>query len=378
MTSRFSISQVVDPQELLALGGDWNRLSALTPSRPGGNRGSWDLSFPWALAWLSEIPEHRRDLLILTAYRDSKLRGILPLLIQENPRGRELTLVGAEGCFGDGKGILAIKEDQEVLGEVFGDYLANEWLGRLKRIFLHRVRKNDPGIQALVSCLVNHSGWSANSTPESCGRSVLRPQIGPDAEPMWPLSARRTMALVNKAFGSGKFEYFEVDEDTDKEKLIEQAFALRGMVKNDSGELRQAFGSIPMARRVLDYRFSSGTAESLSKLGRIGSCMLYWKNNPIGGALYTDLGNVRYVFWMEIRAHSHQEQFVFRMLLSRVIRSALAKGFEEVQFCEALEGNPLGIHNLAEDVCSIEAIPNLGVNAGGPGSTMIDQNSFAN
>lgn len=358
MNSKISVSQVVDPKKLLELGDEWNRLCSVTPSLDPRQTGAWDLSFPWVLGWLSEIPEQQRELLVLTAKSGAKLIGVLPLLIQDGPDGMELTLVGAQGCFGDRKGIIAYGDDQARVGEAFGNFLAKEWIGRLAKLNLQSVAKEAVGIHSLVNTLVTHSTWSASSQQESLQRFVFRPNLGPDGEPIWPLASRRTMNLVRKAYSSGLFEYSETSEGKDSQQLVNHALAIRGMLKNDASELKERFGSIPMAQRLIDYRFAPGTPASLANVGNLRACTLTWKNTPIAGAMFVDYGSTRYVFWTEVRVHKDQEQLIFWMLFSNLVRSSLHAGLSELQFASALGSRATGFKNHALPVYTIQAVPN--------------------
>ena len=255
MSPPFNVSQIVDPVDLLRIGRQWNRLCGETPNQNAAHRGRWDLSLPWMLGWISELPESQRDLLVLTASSGATLRGILPLVMHSTPAGRELRLVGSVGCLGDSKGILATGHDQEAIGEAFGNYLASEWLGQVPSLHLQSVAQEDPGIRSFVEALVSRSGWNAETRPEPTQRMVLRPAQGPDGEPIWPMSCRRAIALVKKSLESGMFKLTEASEDTDRMQVAKHAMMIRGMLKNDAPELQVPFGSIPMSQRLLDYRF---------------------------------------------------------------------------------------------------------------------------
>ena len=352
MKKGFSVSQITDPRKLLGIGKDWNRLSALSPY-PMGNSGSWDRSFPWLLGWLSEILEQQRDPLVLVATSSGKVRGILPLLIHEGSEGSEFRLMGSHGCFGDCKGILGDLADQKALGEAFAGYLAEEWLGNSSCIEFKRVGEHDQGLLALVNHLVCESGWNATSRSESPARYAFCPTMGPDGEPIWPLASRRTIGLVKKASQSGLFEYSQAFEDSDKESIVKHIRAIRGMIKNDAPELKHRFGSIAMTRRVVDYRFAPGTDPSLSSIGRLGTCNLLWKGNPIAGAVYVDDQASRYVFWMEVRVHPDQEQLIFWMLFSNLIRTSLSQGLETIHVASSLGSRAIGLKNFAVRVQTI-------------------------
>jgi hypothetical protein len=357
MKMNIKVSQVVEPKRLLALGNDWNRICRTTPNGRGMPAGSWDMTFPWMLGWLSEVPEDNRDFLVLTAQSGSELIGILPLLIQEGAHGREVSLIGSDGCFGDCKGILASTQDQEQVGEAFGGFFANEWISQISRINFQRVSENQTGLHAFLNSLVSNSAWIASCRPATACRFVFRPRQGPDGEPIWPLASRRTIGLVRKAYESNLFEYSEAGESTDRQLIIKQAMAIRGMLKNDSPDLRKRFGAIPMTQRIIDYRFAPGTASTLSQVGELGSCTIHWKSNPIAGAMFIDYGNARTVFWMEVRVHSDQEQLVFWILFSKLIRSALRKGLQEIQISTQFGPKALGMKNEAAKVCTIQAAP---------------------
>jgi hypothetical protein len=307
------------------------------------------------LGWLSEVAEEQRDILVLTATVGESLLGILPLLIHDGAEGRELRLIGSEGCFGDSKGILGAKQDQAKLGEAFGDYLTKEHLGQLHKLNFQRVFEKNLGIRALVNNLVHNSGWSARTNAESSTRFLFRPTLGPDGAPIWSLAVRRRLKLVEKAFASGLFDFSEASEETDNQQVVEHVMMIRGMLKNDDPKLKHRFGSIPMAQRVINYRFSPGVSNNLSEVGRLGACTLEWKGNPIAGALYVDYGHARQVFWIEVRVHPNQEQLIFWMLFSKMVRSALRDGIDEVQIASMLASWTIGLKNDAALVCSIEA-----------------------
>ena len=355
MTTELRVTEVTKPINLLGLGSDWNRLCNLTPTARNRRFGSWDLTFPWMLGWLSEVAEEQRDILVLTATLGESLLGILPLLIHDGAEGRELRLIGSEGCFGDSKGILGAKQDQAKLGEAFGDYLTKEYIGQLHKLNFQRVFEKNLGIRALVNNLVHNSGWSARSIAESSTRFLFRPTLGPDGAPIWSLAVRRRLKLVEKAFASGLFDFSEASEETDKQQVVKHVMMIRGMLKNDDPKLKQRFGSIPMAQRVINYRFSPGVSNNLSEVGRLGACTLQWKGNPIAGALYVDYGHARQVFWIEVRVHPNQEQLIFWMLFSKMVRSALRDGIDEVQIASMLASWTIGLKNDAAAVCSIEA-----------------------
>jgi hypothetical protein len=362
MKRRITVDHVADSKNLLSLGHEWNRLCEETPGffKPLG--GTWDRTFPWMLGWLSEVPEPQRDLLVLTARAGKKLIGILPAIMQEGQEGREISFLGSEGCFGDCKGILATGDDQIRVGAAFGEYLAKEWIGRLGRILFHGVSNSDVGIQSLIESLVLQSPWIAHRQACLASRYVFRVNLGPDAEPIWPLATRRTIGTVRKAYDSGLFEYTEAyDDDDDRQSVVKRVFAIRGMLKNDAKELKQRFGSIPMAQRILDYRFAPGTADCLSKVGRLGVSNLYWKENPIAGAMFVDFGNARNVFWMEARVHPEQEQLIVWMLLTQLLRSALRNGNGELQLSSPLGARMTGMKNYAPAVSSILATPRSSV-----------------
>ena len=363
MKTKIAVNQIAEAQNLLAIGSDWNRLCESTPNLVQGSGGAWDRSFPWILGWLSEsfsgVDHKQRDMLVLTAKADSKLIGILPLLIQDGQDGFEMTLMGAEGCFGDLKGILASADNQRRVGIAFGDYLAKEWIGRIGRIHFDRALHEDEGLLSLIETLVTQLSWSAHRELSLAQRFVFRPALGPDREPIWPLATRRTIATVRKAYGSGVFEYVEADEGRDKQEIVKCAMAIRGMLKNDAPELKERFGSIPMAQRILDYRFAPGTAASLSKVGKLGVSNLYWKGSPIAGAMFVDYGGVRYVFWMEVRVHSAQERLVFWMLFSELMRSALKSGRTEIHLPSSMGARAAGMKDHAPAVCSLQAGPNV-------------------
>lgn len=355
MTPKLCVAEVTKSTELLGLGSHWNRLCKLTPTAMNWRFGSWDLTFPWMLGWLSEVPEGKRDILVLTATIGETLTGIMPLLIHDGAEGRELRLIGSEGCFGDSKGILGAKQDQAKVGEAFGDYLTKEYLGQVHKLNFQRVFEKDVGIRALVNNLVHDSGWSAKTFPESSTRFLFRPTLGPDGAPIWSLETRRKLKLVEKAFASGLFDFSEASEDTDKKQVVKHVLKIRGMLKSDDPKLKHRFGSIPMAQRVIDYRFSTGVSNNLSEIGRLGACILEWKGNPIAGALYVDYGHARQVFWIEVRVHPNQEQLIFWMLFSKMVRSALRDGIDEVQIASVLASWGIGLKNDAASVCSIEA-----------------------
>jgi hypothetical protein len=311
------------------------------------------------LGWLGEACQTQRDLLVLTATEDNRLVGILPMMIQEGQEGREITLIGSEGCFGDCKGILASGQDQIRVGGAIGDYLAREWIGQLGAIRFHGVSQNDQGIESLIESLVTQSPWIAHSQACMGSRFVFRPSLAPDLEPIWPLAIRRTIATVSKGYKSGMFRYVEAIENEvdDKQKIVKQALAIRGMLKNDAPELKHRFGSIPMAQRILDYRFAPDSPRCLSKVGRLGVSNLYWKDSPIAGAMFVDYGHARYTFWMEVRVHTDQEKLIFWMLFSELIRSTIRSGYTEFQLASPLGTRALGVKNYAPSVCSIQAIP---------------------
>ncbi|MFZ4082936.1 MAG: hypothetical protein ACOYKN_17040, partial [Pirellula sp.] len=327
----------------------------LTPTSTNRRFGSWDLTFPWMLGWLSEVAEEQRDILVLTATLGESLLGILPLLIHDGAEGRELRLIGSEGCFGDSKGILGAKQDQAKLGEAFGDYLTKEYLGQLHKLNFQRVFEKNLGIRALVNNLVHNSGWSARTIAEPSARFLFRPTLGPDGGPIWSLAVRRKLKLVEKAFASGLFDFSEASEETDKQQVVKHAMMISGMHRSDAPELKHRFGSIPMAQRVMDYRFSHGVSKHLSEVGRLGACTLQLKGKPIAGALYVDYGHARHVFWIEVRVHPNQEQLIFWMLFSKMVRSALRDGIDEVQIASMLASWTIGLKNDAASVCSIEA-----------------------
>ncbi len=355
MKKGFTVSQITDPKKLLGIGDDWNRLSELSPYPQGSDSGSWDRSFPWLLGWLSELPEQQRDPLVLVASLGGQVRGILPLMIHDGSEGSEFRLIGSHGCFGDCKGILGAPADQTALGEAFASYLSSQWIGRSSRIEFKRVYDNDHGILTMVNHLVCDSGWNATTRLDSPARYVFSPTIGPDGEPIWPLASRRSIGLVKKACQSGLFHYAQAFEDTDKDLVIKHILGIRGMIKNDAPELKQRFGAIAMTQRVIDYRFAPGTPQSLSNIGRLGTCNLQWKGNPIAGAVYVDHGAARYVFWMEVRVHPDQEQLVFWMLFSNLIRSSLDIGLRTIHVASHLGARAIGLKNLAARVQTIQA-----------------------
>jgi hypothetical protein len=355
MTTELRVTEVTKPINLLGLGSDWNRLCDLTPTSTNRRFGSWDLTFPWMLGWLSEVAEEQRDILVLTATLGESLLGILPLLIHDGAEGRELRLIGSEGCFGDSKGILGAKQDQAKLGEAFGDYLTKEYLGQLHKLNFQRVFEKNLGIRALVNNLVHNSGWSARTIAEPSARFLFRPTLGPDGGPIWSLAVRRKLKLVEKAFASGLFDFSEASEETDKQQVVKHAMMISGMHRSDAPELKHRFGSIPMAQRVMDYRFSHGVSKHLSEVGRLGACTLQLKGKPVAGALYVDYGHTRHVFWMAVRVHPNQEQLVFWMLFSKMVRSTLRDGIDAVQIASMLASWTIGLKNDAASVCSIEA-----------------------
>ena len=357
MKSPFTVSQIVDPVDLLRIGRQWNRLCGETPNQNAAHRGRWDLSLPWMLGWISELPESQRDLLVLTASTGATLRGILPLVMHSTPAGRELRLVGSVGCLGDSKGILATGHDQEAIGEAFGNYLASEWLGQVPSLHLQSVAQEDPGIRSFVEALVSRSGWNAETRPEPTQRMVLRPAQGPDGEPIWPMSCRRAIALVKKSLESGMFKLTEASEDNDRMQVAKHAMMIRGMLKNDAPELQEPFGSIPMSQRLLDYRFSKGVSRNLSQVGCLGSCLVEWKGTPIAGALFVDFGASRSVVWSEVRVHPDQEPLVAWMLLSQLLRTAIQSGLRELQLGLALGHYANAMGNKAPSLWSISVGP---------------------
>ena len=357
MKTPFTVSQIVDPVDLLRIGRQWNRLCGETPNQNASHNGRWELSFPWMLGWLSELPESQRDLLVLTASSGSTMRGILPLVIHRTSARRELRLIGSVGCLADSKGILANGHDQEAIGEAFGNYLASEWLGQVPSLHLQSVAQEDPGIRSFVEALVSHSGWNAETRPEPTQRMVLRPVQGPDGEPIWPLSCRRAIALVKKSLDSGMFKLTEASEDTDRMQVAKHAMMIRGMLKNDAPELQEPFGSIPMSQRLLDYRFSKGVSRNLSQVGRLGSCLVEWKGTPIAGALFVDFGSSRSVVWSEVRVHPDQEPLVAWMLLSQLLRTAIQGGLRELQLGLALGHYASAMRNMAPSLWSISVVP---------------------
>jgi hypothetical protein len=125
------------------------------------------------------------------------------------------------------------------------------------------------------------------------------------------------------------------------------------MIKNDAPELKHRFGSIAMTQRVVDYRFAPGTDPSLSSIGRLGTCNLLWNGNPIAGAVYVDDQASRYVFWMEVRVHPDQEQLIFWMLFSNLIRSSLSQGIETIHVASSLGSRAIGLKNFAVSVQTI-------------------------
>ncbi|MFM8263878.1 MAG: hypothetical protein ACKN9S_16490 [Pirellula sp.] len=355
MKQGFTVSQITDPKKLLGIGDDWNRLSEISSPPQGPDGGSWDRSFPWLLGWLNELPEQQREPLVLVASSGGQVRGILPLMIHDGPEGSEFRLIGSHGCFGDCKGILGDPADQTALGEAFASYLSSQWIGRSSRIEFKRVHDDDPGILSMVNHLVCDSAWNATSRLDSPARYVFSPTIGPDGEPIWPLASRRTIGLVKKACQSGLFQYDQAFEDTDKNLVIKQILGIRGMIKNDAPELKHRFGAIAMTQRVIDYRFAPGTPQSLSDIGRLGTCNLHWKGNPIAGAVYVDHGASRYVFWMEVRVHPDQEQLIFWMLFSNLIRSSFNRGLRTIQVASHLGARAVGLKNFAARVQTIQA-----------------------
>lgn len=357
MDKQLTVSQIVEPRGLLRIGRQWNRLCEETPNYNLSHTGRWDLSLPWMLGWLSELPESHRDLLVLTASTGSTLRGILPLVMQSTPHGRELRLIGSVGCFADAKGILAAEQDQATTGEAFGNYLATEWIGQIPSLHLRSVAKQDPGLDRFVQALVSHSGWNAQTRPEPPQRMVLRPIQGPDGEPIWPLSCRRAMALVKKSFESGMFKVSEVSEESGRTELAKHAMMIRGMVRNDGPELKEPFGSIPMSQRILDYRFSRGVSRNLSQIGRLGSCVIECKGTIIAGALFADFGLSRYVIWSEVRVQLGQEPLVAWMLLSQLLRTALKSGLRELQVGLALGHYASAMKNMSPSLWSISVGP---------------------
>jgi len=357
MKTLFTVSQIVDPVDLLRIGRQWNRLCGETPNQNASHRGRWELSFPWMLGWLSELPETQRDLLVLIASSGSTMRGILPLVIHSTPARRELRLIGSVGCLADSKGILATGQDQEAIGEAFGNYLASEWLGQVPSLHLQSVAQEDPGIRSFVEALVSHSGWNAETRPEPIQRMVLRPVQGPDGEPIWPLSCRRAIALVKKSLDSGMFKLTEASEDADRMQVAKHAMMIRGMLKNEDPELQEPFGSIPMSQRLLNYRFSKGVSRNLSQVGRLGSCLVEWKGTPIAGALFVDFGSSRTVVWSEVRVHPDQEPLVSWILLSQLLRTAIQGGLRELQLGLALGHYASAMTNMAPSLWSISVVP---------------------
>lgn len=357
MSPPFNVSQILDPVDLLRIGRQWNRLCGETPNQNAAHRGRWDLSLPWTLGWISELPESQRDLLVLTASTGATLRGILPLVMHSTPAGRELRLVGSVGCLGDSKGILATGHDQEAIGEAFGNFLASEWLGQVPSLHLQSVAQEDPGIRSFVEALVSRSGWNAETRPEPTQRMVLRPAQGPDGEPIWPMSCRRAIALVKKSLESGMFKLTEASEDTDRMQVAKHAMMIRGMLKNDAPELQVPFGSIPMSQRLLDYRFSKGVSRNLSQVGCLASCLVEWKGTPIAGALFVDFGSSRSVVWSEVRVHPDQEPLVAWMLLSQLLRTAIQSGLRELQLGLALGHYAKAMGNKSPSLWSISVGP---------------------
>jgi hypothetical protein len=357
MKTLFTVSQIVDPVDLLRIGRQWNRLCGETPNQNASHRGRWELSFPWMLGWLSELPETQRDLLVLIASSGSTMRGILPLVIHSTSARRELRLIGSVGCLADSKGILATGQDQEAIGEAFGNYLASEWLGQVPSLHLQSVAQEDPGIRSFVEALVSHSGWNAETRPEPIQRMVLRPVQGPDGEPIWPLSCRRAIALVKKSLDSGMFKLTEASEDADRMQVAKHAMMIRGMLKNEDPELQEPFGSIPMSQRLLNYRFSKGVSRNLSQVGRLGSCLVEWKGTPIAGALFVDFGASRTVVWSEVRVHPDQEPLVAWMLLSQLLRTAIQGGLRELQLGLALGHYAKAMGNKSPSLWSISVGP---------------------
>lgn len=377
MNSPLNVSQIVDPVDLLRIGRQWNRLCGETPNPNASHRGRWDLSLPWMLGWLSELPESQRDLVVLTASSGTSLRGILPLVMHSTPAGRELRLVGAVGCLADSKGILATGRDQEAIGEAFGNYLASEWLGQIPSLYLQSVAQEDPGIRSFVEALVSCSGWNAETRPEPTQRMVLRPVQGPDGEPIWPLSCRRAIALVKKSLESGSFKLTEASENTDRMQVAKHAMMIRGMLKNDAPELQEPFGSIPMSQRLLDYRFSKGVSRNLSQVGCLGSCLVEWKGTPIAGALFVDFGASRSVVWSEVRVHPDQEPLVAWMLLSQLLRTAIQSGLRELQLGLALGRYASAMGNKAPSLWSISVGPAEAETEGNSVDTLETANTFS-
>jgi hypothetical protein len=82
---------------------------------------------------------------------------------------------------------------------------------------------------------------------------------------------------------------------------------------------------------------------------------LYWKENPIAGAMFVDYGNARNVFWMEARVHPDQEQLIVWMLLTQLLRSTLRNGNSELQLSSPLGARVTGMKNYAPAVSSILA-----------------------
>jgi hypothetical protein len=58
---------------------------------------------------------------------------------------------------------------------------------------------------------------------------------------------------------------------------------------------------------------------------------------------------------MAVRVHPNQEQLVFWMLFSKMVRSTLRDGIDEVQIASMLASWTIGLKNDAAAVCSLEA-----------------------
>ena len=366
MNSSLRINCHDDPTSLLAMGRDWIALSdspvpkyaaSLNFAQSAASKRSTqplpmtcERNFVWALSTLSLIPESQRKVRIFTAMRGNEVVGILPLCAYVERDQEYWEILGSRGVLGDGKGIIARPSDQIEVGNAFAHFLSEEWI-EATRLNLHGIWKDDRGMRAFCERFSESVLWACEVTPHPPGRLVHRISQGPDGNPIWPLATRRRLNFVHKALESG---LFKTVFSTQKEDILQNAMALRNMLKNDAPALKSQFGPVSRTQRFLDYRFGQGIAPDMCQSGTLRSCLLHYKSKPIAGALLWDIHQSRRVVWLESKATGEQAQLVFWMILSQLIEESHKHDLQDIHLDLSWQPWTAIIPNLASTTWNAE------------------------
>jgi hypothetical protein len=259
-------------------------------------------------------------------------------------------ILGSRGVLGDGKGIIARPSDQIEVGNAFAHFLSEEWI-EATRLNLHGIWKDDRGMRAFCERFSESVLWACEVTPHPPGRLVHRISQGPDGNPIWPLATRRRLNFVHKALESG---LFKTVFSTQKEDILQNAMALRNMLKNDAPALKSQFGPVSRTQRLLDYRFGQGIAPDMCQSGTLRSCLLHYKSKPIAGALLWDIHQSRRVVWLESKATGEQAQLVFWMILSQLIEESHKHDLQDIHLDLSWQPWTAIIPNLASTTWNAE------------------------